>query len=41
MANATGNPAEKADLFDVERRWIALARICELEGGSESDLKIS
>jgi len=31
MANAASTPAEKADLLEVERRWLALARRYENE----------
>ena len=37
MANAALLPWEKADLVEVEQRWLSLARDCKCNGQSEEN----
>jgi hypothetical protein len=39
MADATGSPRQKADLLEVEDRWLSLARSQELWSGMRGAVK--
>jgi hypothetical protein len=36
MAKAALTPSERADLVEVEKRWLSLARDCKCNGQSEA-----
>ena len=39
MADATGSPRQKADLLEVEDRWLSLARSQKLWSGMRGEVK--